>query len=69
MSLMIFLQNDHFHMNLVRLFQMAETTKPNQDTKPFVEDYYPNVLFIKNRAKRIDFLEPGHRETNARQNA
>ncbi|XP_055902779.1 protein SMG9 [Eupeodes corollae] len=55
--LVIFVQNDHFDMSLVRLFQMAEMTKPNQDTKPFVEDYYPNVLFVKNRAKRLDFLD------------
>ncbi|XP_055857395.1 protein SMG9 [Episyrphus balteatus] len=55
--LVIFVQNDHFDMSLVRLFTMSEMTKPNQDTKPFVEDYYPNVLFVKNRAKRLDFSE------------
>lgn len=55
--LVIFVQNDNFDMNLVRLFQIAEMTKPNHDTKPFVDDFYPNILFLKNRAKRHDFLE------------
>ncbi|XP_039962141.1 protein SMG9 [Bactrocera neohumeralis] len=53
--LLIVVQDDYFNMNFIRLLQFAEIMKPTQDNKPFVSNYFPNVLFVKNRAKRQDF--------------
>ncbi|XP_004530548.1 protein SMG9 [Ceratitis capitata] len=59
--LLIVVQDDYFNMNFIRLLQFAELMKPSHDNKPFVSDYYPNVLFVKNRAKRQDFV-PSQKE-------
>ncbi|XP_017470658.1 PREDICTED: protein SMG9 [Rhagoletis zephyria] len=59
--LLIVVQDDYFNMNFVRLLQFAELMKPTHDNKPFVSDYFPNVLFVKNRAKRQDFV-PSQKE-------
>lgn len=53
--LLIVVQDDYFNMNFIRLLQFAEIMKPSHDNKPFVSNYFPNVLFVKNRAKRQDF--------------
>ncbi|XP_011189674.2 protein SMG9 [Zeugodacus cucurbitae] len=53
--LLIVVQDDYFNMNFIRLLQFAELMKPSHDNKPFVSNYFPNVLFVKNRAKRQDF--------------
>ncbi|XP_053951590.1 protein SMG9 [Anastrepha ludens] len=59
--LLIVVQDDYFNMNFIRLLQFAEIMKPTHDNKPFVSDYFPNVLFVKNRAKRQDFM-PSQKE-------
>lgn len=58
--LLIVVQDDYFNMNYMRLLQFAELMKPAQDNKPFVSDYFPNILFVKNRAKRQDYM-PGQK--------
>lgn len=55
--LVIVVQDDYFDLSLMRLLQFAELAKPNHDMKPFVNDYLPNILFVKNNGKRNDFLQ------------
>lgn len=55
--LLIVVQDDYFNMNFIRLLQFAEIMKPSHDNTPFVSNYFPNVLFVKNRAKRQDFAQ------------
>ncbi|CAD7087265.1 unnamed protein product [Hermetia illucens] len=54
--LVIVVQDDYFNLNLIRLLQFAELAKPNPDNKCFIADYFPNMLFVRNNGKRIDFL-------------
>ncbi|XP_065362837.1 protein SMG9 [Calliphora vicina] len=53
--LLLVVQDDYFNLNFLNLLRFAELMKPPQDVKPFVHDYFPNILFVKNRAKRLDF--------------
>ncbi|XP_013100773.1 protein SMG9 [Stomoxys calcitrans] len=53
--LIIVVQDDYFNLSFLNLIRFAELMKPSQDVKPFLHDYFPNVLFVKNRAKRLDF--------------
>lgn len=53
--LLIVVQDDYFNLSFLNLLRFAELMKPSQDVKPFLHDYFPNILFVKNRAKRLDF--------------
>lgn len=54
--LLIVVHDDYFvNMSFMRLLHLAELMKPGMDNKPFISNYFPNVLFIKNRAKRQDY--------------
>lgn len=53
--LLLVVQDDYFNLNFLNLLRFAELMKPSQDVKPFLHDYFPNILFVKNRAKRLDF--------------
>lgn len=53
--LLIVVYDDYFNLSFMNLLRLAELMKPSQDVKPFLHDYFPNVLFVKNRAKRLDF--------------
>ncbi|XP_061400799.1 protein SMG9 [Musca vetustissima] len=55
--LLIVVQDDYFNLSFLNLLRLAELMKPSApDIKPnFLPEYFPNVLFVKNRAKRLDF--------------
>ena len=54
--LLIVVHDDYcVNMSFMRLLHFAELMKPGMDNKPFISDYFPNLLFVKNRAKRQDF--------------
>ncbi|KAM7347965.1 protein SMG9 [Cochliomyia hominivorax] len=53
--LLLVVQDDYFNLNFLNLLRFAELMKPSQDVKPFLHDYFPNILFVKNKAKRLDF--------------
>ncbi|XP_075155239.1 protein SMG9 [Haematobia irritans] len=53
--LVIVVQDDYFNLSFMNMLRFAELMKPSQDVKPFLHDYFPNVLFVKNRGKRLDF--------------
>uniref|UniRef100_T1PJR5 50S ribosome-binding GTPase n=1 Tax=Musca domestica TaxID=7370 RepID=T1PJR5_MUSDO len=55
--LLIIVQDDYFNLSFLNLLRLAELMKPSaQDIKSgFLPEYFPNVMFVKNRAKRLDF--------------
>ncbi|XP_073829177.1 protein SMG9 [Musca autumnalis] len=55
--LLIVVQDDYFNLSFLNLLRLAELMKPSApDIKPsFLPEYFPNILFVKNRAKRLDF--------------
>uniref|UniRef100_A0A1A9WT34 KAP NTPase domain-containing protein n=1 Tax=Glossina brevipalpis TaxID=37001 RepID=A0A1A9WT34_9MUSC len=55
--LLIVVMDDYFNLNFLNLLRFAELMKPSQDVKPFLHNYFPNVLFVKNHAKRSDFAQ------------
>uniref|UniRef100_A0A1B0BDX5 Uncharacterized protein n=1 Tax=Glossina palpalis gambiensis TaxID=67801 RepID=A0A1B0BDX5_9MUSC len=55
--LLIVVMDDYFNLNFLNLLRFAELMKPSQDVKPFLHNYFPNVLFVKNHAKRLDFAQ------------
>lgn len=52
--LLIVVQDDVVNLNFLRLLQCAEMMKPNLD-KETSDEYYPNVMFIRNMAEPRDF--------------
>ncbi|KAI8125387.1 Protein SMG9 [Lucilia cuprina] len=53
--LLLVVQDDYFNLSFLNLLRFGELMKPSQDVKPFLHDYFPNILFVKNKAKRLDF--------------
>ena len=52
--LLLVVQDDYFNLCFLNLLRFAEIMKPSQCA--FMKyQYFPNVLFVKNRAKRLDF--------------
>lgn len=52
--LLLVVQDDYFNLSFLNLLRFAEIMKPSQCA--FMKyQYFPNVLFVKNKAKRLDF--------------